>query len=116
MTTSRVPVLDPSAGYLTLINTFTVTPERADELLAVLSRATEETIRFIPGFISANLHVSRDRRQVINYAQWRSQSDMDAMLASPNSKPHLQEAAGIALSFQPIIYDLRECHVAPEEV
>ncbi|WP_375463310.1 antibiotic biosynthesis monooxygenase family protein [uncultured Methylobacterium sp.] len=104
--------LDPSAGYLTLINTFDVEPDRAAELLAVLSKATEETIRSVPGFISANLHVSRDGRHIANYAQWRSQADMDAMLADPAAQVHMREAAGIATSFNPIVYDLREVHEA----
>ena len=104
--------LDPSAGYLTLINIFDVEPSRAEELLAVLSKATAETIRHRPGFVSANLHLSRDRRHVANYAQWRSQADMDAMLADPASQVHTREAAAIATSFAPIVYDLREAHEA----
>lgn len=104
--------LDPAAGHLTLINTFTVAPDRADELLAILSKASEEIIRFMPGFISANLHVSRDRFYIANYAQWRSQEDMSAMLADPASQVHLREAAAVAQSFSPIVYDLRETHAA----
>ena len=104
--------LDPSAGYLTLINTFDVDPDRAEALLAVLSKATDDVIRHLPGFVSANLHVSRDRRHVANYAQWRSQADMDAMLADPAAQGHTREAAGIARVFHPIVYDLRESHPA----
>ncbi|MBA3844477.1 MAG: antibiotic biosynthesis monooxygenase, partial [Actinobacteria bacterium] len=44
---------------------------------------TEETMRHLPGFVSANLHLSRDRRYVANYAQWRSQEHFDAMLKHP---------------------------------
>ena len=101
--------LEASAGYLTLINTFTVEPERAEALLAVLSKATD-SIRLMPGFVSANLHVSRDRRHVANYAQWRSHEDIEAMLNSAEAQPHLREAAAIASRFDPILYDLRETH------
>lgn len=65
-----------------------------------------------PGFVSANLHVSRDRRHVANYAQWRSQSDLDAMMADSAAREHMGEAAGIAVSFDPIYYELRESHAA----
>lgn len=102
--------LDPAAGYLVLINTFTVEPSRADELLAALSRATEEGMRQRPGFVSANLHVSRDKRHVANYAQWRSQDDVDAMMADDAAQVHMREAAAIADSFDPIYYDLLETH------
>jgi len=104
--------LDPEAGYVVLINTFTVDADRADELLTVLSRATEEGMCHRPGFVSANLHVSRDKRHVANYAQWRSQSDIDAMMADPDAGAHMREAAEIASSFEPIYYDLRETYDA----
>lgn len=104
--------LDPDAGYVVLINTFMVEPDRADELLAALSRATEHGMRQRPGFVSANLHVSQDRRHIANYAQWRSQSDINAMMADPSARKHMQQAADLALSFEPIYYELRESHQA----
>ena len=103
--------LDPADGHLVLINTFTVDPARAEELLDVLSRATED-IRRRPGFVSANFHVSRDGRHVANYAQWRSQEDLDAMLADEAAGVHMREAAAIAESYDPIVYDLRTTHTA----
>jgi catechol 2,3-dioxygenase-like lactoylglutathione lyase family enzyme/quinol monooxygenase YgiN len=102
--------LDASAGHLTLINTFSVEPERADELLALLSEATETTMRHLPGFISANLHLSGDRRHIANYAQWRSRADFDAMLKNPEAQVHMREAAAIAQSFDPVFYELRHTH------
>ena len=100
--------LDPDAGHLVLINTFTVEPDRADELLAGLTRATEDHMRHRPGFVSANLHLSQDRRHVANYAQWRSQADLDAMMADPEARAHMGRAGAIATSFDPVYYTLRE--------
>ena len=104
--------LDPQTGYLVLINTFTVDPARAEDLLNALSQATEHVMRQQPGFISASLHVSRDGTHVANYAQWRSQADLDAMMRDPAAKAHMREAGGMATSFDPIYYDLRETHSA----
>jgi quinol monooxygenase YgiN len=104
--------LDPSAGRLVLINTFAVEPSKADELLKVLSEATEHGMRQRPGFVSASLHVSTDRKHVANYAQWRSQADLDAMMSDPDARVHMKKAAEIAQSFTPIYYELRETHVA----
>ena len=104
--------LDPAAGYLVLINTFSVDPARATELTEVLSRATQDFMCKKPGFVSANLHVSHDRRHVANYAQWRSKADLDAMMKDPGAQVHMREAAGIATSFSPIYYDLCEIHSA----
>jgi quinol monooxygenase YgiN len=100
--------LNPTDGYLTLINTFTVEPELADKLLAVLTKAGEDVMRHMPGFVSANLHVSRDRCHIANYAQWRSQADYDAMVKDPNAQVHMREAANIAKAFMPVYYSLRE--------
>lgn len=104
--------LDPKDGYVVLINTFDVDPSKAEELLQVLSDATEHGMRRRPGFISANLHVSQDRKHVANYAQWRSQADLDAMMTDPAAQEHMRAAAAIADSFTPIYYELRETHAA----
>ena len=104
--------LDPTSGHLVLINTFTVDPAKAEALLSALSQATEHGMRQRPGFISANLHISHDKRHVANYAQWRSQADLDAMMRDLTAQVHLREAAGIADSFEPIYYELRESHTA----
>jgi hypothetical protein len=41
---------------LTLINVFTVTPEKQDELIALLTDVSEHNVRHHKGFISASLH------------------------------------------------------------
>lgn len=97
--------LDPEDGYATLINTFEVEPEHVDALVRVLKDATE-TMRQMPGFVSANLHVSRDRTRVVNYAQWVSDGDMQAMLHHADAQPHLKAAADLAKSFDPVLYTL----------
>lgn len=106
--------LDPAAGLLTLINTFTVDPDRAEELLELLSKATEETMRHQPGFVSASFHISEDRKHLANYAQWRSKADFEAMLKNPEAQHHMKQAAAIAQAFQPILYTLRQSHTAAE--
>lgn len=100
--------LDPDSGYYVLINTFTVEPADAERLLDELTRATRERFQSRPGFISANLHLSIDGRHVANYAQWRSRSDYEAASADNEVKAHMERAASVATSFDPIYYELRE--------
>ena len=69
-------------------------------------------MRWRSGFVSANLHISQDRRHVANYAQWRSQADLNAMMKDPAANVHMREAAAVAESFEPIYYELREAHSA----
>jgi quinol monooxygenase YgiN len=49
---------------LTLINVFTVDPANQEELVGLLSQATETSVRHAPGFISAKLHRSLERTRV----------------------------------------------------
>lgn len=112
-TDERLTTLDPSAGHLTIINTYAVAPERADALVELLVRATAETIRYVPGFVSANLHVNGDRTQVVNYAQWESREALVAAAADPGVAARIREAAQIADSFTPIQYELRQSVGAP---
>ena len=100
--------LDPNDGYVVLINTFTVDLDKAEALLAELLEATEKGMKPRPGFVPANLHVSDDRKHVTNYAQWRSQTDIEAMMADPTAQEHMGRAAGSATSFEPIYYALRD--------
>jgi catechol 2,3-dioxygenase-like lactoylglutathione lyase family enzyme/quinol monooxygenase YgiN len=104
--------LDPKGGYLTFLNTFTVEPDNAERLLQALRNATHQFFRHQPGFISANLHISHDRRRVVNYAQWRSKQDYVAMTKQPEVQAHMKQAAGLAISFDPVDYDLHDSVVA----
>ena len=75
------------ADHATLINVFTVQPERARELADLLTAATEDVMQHIDGFISANIHLSTDGTRVVNYAQWRSAEAFQAMLSRSHGPP-----------------------------
>ncbi|MGW8551625.1 antibiotic biosynthesis monooxygenase family protein [Streptomyces tubercidicus] len=94
----------------TLINVFTVRPERQAELVAVLSRATEETMKDRPGFISANIHASADGERVVNYAQWESEAHFRAMPADPEAREHMTEAAALSEGFDPRLFAVESVH------
>jgi quinol monooxygenase YgiN len=65
---------------VTLVNVFRLKEaSRQRELVEVLVRATEAVMRQQPGFVAANIHRSLDGSHVVNYAQWRSIEDFDAM-------------------------------------
>lgn len=96
----------------TLINVFTVEPDRADELIALLSQATEDVMRHVPGFVSANIHLSTDRTRVTNYAQWQSVDAYTAMLSDPTAREHMGRCAQVAVSFDPHLYTVESVHQA----
>jgi len=88
-----------------LINVFSVEPARQQQLVDLLVHATETAMRHLPGFISANIHRSLDGKKVVNYAQWRSVEDFEAMLKNPAAKPHTEQAAALG-EFEPGLYEV----------
>jgi quinol monooxygenase YgiN len=76
---------------VTLINVFfTSGPEDQDKLIKIAIDATEEVMRYQPGFISANFHRSYDGSAVVNYAQWRSTEHWSAALQKPEVQEHIK--------------------------
>ena len=53
---------------MTVINVFTVAPQQQARLVELLSRATETSVRHVPGFVAASLHRSLDGTKVTMYA------------------------------------------------
>jgi quinol monooxygenase YgiN len=105
MTTIRT-----NSDCATLINVFTVEPERAEELAALLASATENVMQHQPGFRSANIHLSTDRTRVVNYAQWDSAEAYRSMLSDPTAREHMATAAALAAGFDPHLYTVESVH------
>jgi quinol monooxygenase YgiN len=102
--------IQQNSGYATLINVFTVDPDRAAKLAALLHTATDKVMRHQPGFRSANIHLSTDGTRVVNYAQWDSAEAYLAMLANPTTQQHMADAAALAISFDPHLYTVESVH------
>jgi quinol monooxygenase YgiN len=115
VTEAGLTTLDPSAGYITTMNTYTVAPERSEEVLEYLVRSAVETVRHVPGFVSMNFHVSLDRNQIVNYGQWESREAMVAARENPKIVALMSETAKIAGSSKPIPYELRQSVAAATE-
>jgi quinol monooxygenase YgiN len=101
--------IDPHARLMTLINVFTVAPDRQQELVDLLDQATQSAMKHQPGFISANIHKSIDGTRVINYAQWQSRADFEAMQRNPEAADHMKAIAALA-KFDPIVCEVTSSH------
>lgn len=104
---TRLVTLDPDAGYVTIINTYSVAPERSAELIETLVRSTNETLQYVPGFVSASFHVNFEGTQVVNYSQWLSREAIKAAGTDPKVAASMSAVAQIADNFTPILYELR---------
>ena len=106
--------ISKSNKLVTLINVFTGAPAHQQEIVDLLARATETSVRYAPGFISASLHRSLDGTRVVMYAQWRSIEDYQAMRENPAPLPYLQQAVALA-KFEPGMYEVVETYPPPAE-
>lgn len=102
----KVTTISTEQDVVTLVNVFTVKPENQQRLVDVLVEATETAMNGLPGYVSANIHRSLDGTRVVNYAQWRSREDFEAMLENPEAAPHMQEAAELAEKYEPYLYEV----------
>jgi quinol monooxygenase YgiN len=80
----------------TLINVFSLEPDKQSALVAALKEGTDTFFSKQPGFISASVVAGRDGRQVINYSQWRSAREIDAFRRNPAFAAYIQKIAALA--------------------
>ena len=91
---------------VTLVNVFTVAPDKQQRLVDVLAEAAT-TMKRIHGYVSSNLHKGLDGTKVVNYVQWESRRDFEAMLENPGeAAPHMREAADLAEKYEPDLYEV----------
>lgn len=110
MTTVKRAMIQAEGEGVTLVNLYEVTPERQDELVALLGEVTDQVIRHQPGFISVCVHKSLDGTRVVNYAQWTTKEDFDRMLKNPDAQARFRQMAGVAKSVAPGLYRVAAVH------
>jgi quinol monooxygenase YgiN len=109
-----MPTISKGRVPLTLINVFTVKPEKQEELIALLKEVTERDVRHHKGFISASLHRSLDGGKVTMYAQWASIDDYESMRKDSGSASSLGKALEFA-TFDPGMYEIVEIFIPDKQ-
>jgi heme-degrading monooxygenase HmoA len=99
---------------VTLINVFTVEPDRQQQLVKLLIGATENVMGKQPGYRSARIHRSLDGTKVAVYARWRSREAFEALTSNAAAAAHMQRARALA-SFEPVLYEVVFTHQATTE-
>jgi hypothetical protein len=73
----------------TLINVFTVAPDKQQQLVDTLIETTERVIKRIPGFVSASFHKSLDGTRVVNYAQWKNREAFERVMQNAEARKRM---------------------------
>ena len=110
MAESTIRAEDP---VMVLINAFTCEPRNQQQLVEAWQRGTDKVMRYLPGFISANIHRSLDGTKVINYAQWANREAFEASLRNPEVGAYFRELAQIAPP-DPVLAEVVSVHRAAE--
>lgn len=103
-------VVTTGTDAVTLINVFTVKPEKQLDLVRTLDAATTAIFTRLDGFISASLHISLDGTKVVNYAQWASEQAYHTAMSSPEFREHTTASAVLAESYDPTLVTVFATH------
>jgi heme-degrading monooxygenase HmoA len=92
-------------GICTQITTVKLPPDNQDEVLSLM----KERARFMatqPGFISVNLHRSKDGSHVVNYIQWTNAEKLAAAHHSPEFRKKWPQFGQLTGEIEPCLYDV----------
>ncbi|MGI5219339.1 antibiotic biosynthesis monooxygenase family protein [Nocardia sp. CA-290969] len=79
----------------TFINIIDVDPEKQQDVIALLTKGTEEVIQHRPGFVSVRVLAAADGSKVINIAEWASPEDAKATLGDPAAQQFAKQVAAL---------------------
>lgn len=96
---------------VTFVNVIDVSPERQDEVIAILAEGTEATISRRAGFVSVTILASVDRTRVINVARWESAEAARATQLDPESAGYAARIGEIAVASPGVFRVAREYRV-----
>ncbi len=94
-----------SNGICTQITTVKLPAGNQDEVLNLM----KERARFMatqPGFISVNLHRSKDGNHVVNYVQWTSADKLTAAHKSPEFRKRWPQFGEMVREIEPCLYEV----------
>jgi hypothetical protein len=87
-----------------LINVFRLDPDKAAAFVATQVSEYKRLQGAFPGSLSANLHLSLDHTQAVNYAHFSSVDAYMAMRQSTAFAEHVERLKGLVLEADPQLY------------
>jgi heme-degrading monooxygenase HmoA len=100
-----VSEIRPNNGICTQITTVKLSPDNQDEVLNLM----KERAHFMatqPGFVSVNLHRSKDGSHVVNYVQWTNADKLAAAHHSAEFRKKWPRFGELVKEADPCLYDV----------
>ena len=97
--------ISPNNGICTQITTVKLSPDNQDEVLKLM----KERAHFMatqPGFVSVNLHRSKDGSHVVNYVQWTNADKLAAAHHAPEFRKKWPRFGELVKEADPCLYDV----------
>lgn len=94
-----------SNGICTQITTVKLPADKQDEAVKLMI----ERARFMatqPGFVSVNLHRSKDGSHIVNYIQWTNAEKLAAAHHSPEFRKKWPRFGELVQEAEPVLYDV----------
>ena len=95
----------PNNGICAQITTVKLSPDNQDEVLNLM----KERAHFMatqPGFVSVNLHRSKDGSHVVNYVQWTNADKLAAAHHSAEFRKKWPRFGELVKEADPCLYDV----------
>jgi heme-degrading monooxygenase HmoA len=100
-----MPEIRQHNGICTQITTVKLPPDNQEEILKLMM----ERARFMatqPGFVSVNLHRSKDGSHVVNYVQWTNPDKLAAAHHAPEFRKKWPRFGELVQEAEPCLYDV----------
>jgi heme-degrading monooxygenase HmoA len=92
-------------GICTQITTVKLPPDNQEEIVSLMI----ERARFMatqPGFVSVNLHRSKDGSHIVNYVQWTNSDRLAAAHHSPEFRKKWPRFGELVQDIEPCLYEV----------
>ena len=100
-----MPQIRENGNVVTQITTVKLPPDNQSEVLKLM----QERARFMatqPGFVSINLHRSKDGSHLVNYIQWTNPEKLKAAHQSPEFRKKWPQFGKLAEEIDPGLYEV----------
>jgi len=92
-------------GICTQITTVKLTPDNQDEILKLMVERAHFMAKQ-PGFISVNLHRSKDGSHIVNYVQWMNADKLAAAHHSAEFRKQWPRFGELVKEAEPCLYEV----------